>query len=64
MIEIDHWSKIHRRLTRLVRWRRQVGMGPNGESMQVMVGGEVFLELVVTEFSMEALGDFFSKLAK
>ena len=31
---------------------------------QVIVGGDTFLELVVAEHPMEALSDFFSKLAK
>ena len=40
----------------------KVAMGPDGSSMVVMVAGEPFVEIVVSDFPMEQLGKFFEKL--
>jgi|LauGreDrversion2_3_1035106.scaffolds.fasta_scaffold68256_1 hypothetical protein len=48
--------------TTKIREIEKVAMGPDGGSMVVMVGGEPFVEIVVSEFPMEQLGAFFQKL--
>lgn len=40
----------------------QVGMGSGGESMILIVKGEPFMELKMTDYSMDDLGTLFSKL--
>lgn len=37
-------------------------MGRTGDSMVLIVKGEPFVELVIADYGMEALGELFSKL--
>ena len=48
--------------TTKIREIDKVAMGPDGGSMIVMVGGEPFVEIVVSDFPMDQLGAFFQKL--
>jgi len=46
-----------------IREIEKVAMGGDGASMVVMVAGEPFVEIIVSDYPMDELGAFFQKLS-